>query len=91
MLLTSNLTVEEVHDYYGHEFLETDIRSLYPYDDRNFQKGNYDSKDYTITYDPLTAMSLRMKNVPIVIWGQKYKNNHRAFVFRRTRVKETIF
>lgn len=89
--LTSNLTVEEVQDNYGHGYLETDIRSLYPYEDRDFQKDNYDSTEYTITYDPLTAMSLRMKNIPIAVWGQKYKNNHRAFVFRRVRVKAIIF
>lgn len=85
--LTSNLTVEEVHDYYGHGYLETDIRSLYPYDDRDFQKGNYDSTDYMITYDPLTAMSLRMKNIPIAVWGTKIQKQSQSLCVQKNKSK----
>lgn len=91
MPLRDNLNIEEVRDLYGHELLENDIESLFPYDDRDFDKAAYSGHEYTVTYDPLTAMSLRLKHIPVNVWGQKYKNNHRAFVFMKNRPMATIF
>lgn len=81
----SNLNREEVEDIYGHAYVESDIKSLYPYEHGEFCREDYNSKNFTVTYDPLTAMNLRKRNIPIVVWGKKNKDNTRAFVFRQPR------
>ena len=87
--MEDNLISEEIRDRYGHGFSEPEIKSLYPYDNREFQKEKYDGQDYTVTYDPLTAYALR-KRYTVKVWGQKAKN-HRAFVFLKKRARAIVF
>lgn len=82
---------DEIYDLFGHRYSEEEILSLYPCDIGTFNKENYDKPGMTITYDIHTAYNLRMKKVPFVVWGKEYKNNHRAFVFRKPRPKATLF
>lgn len=87
----NNLHTDEICDLYGHRYSEEEILSLYPCDTGTFHKEDYDTPDMTITYDVHTAYSLRKKNVPFVVWGKEYKNNYRAFVFKKTRPKAILF
>ena len=82
---------DEIYDLFGHRYSEEEILSLYPCDTGAFHKKDYNSPDMTITYDVHTAYNLRMKNVPVVVWGKEYKNSYRAFVFRKPRPKATLF
>ena len=82
---------DEIYDLYGHRYSEEEILSLYPCDTGTFNKEVYDKPGMTITYDIHTAYDLRMKKVPFVVWGKEYKNNHRAFVFCKSRPKATLF
>lgn len=82
---------DEIYDLFGHRYSEEEILSLYPCDTGAFHKEDYNSPDMTITYDVHTAYNLRMKNVPVVVWGKEYKNSYRAFVFRKPRPKATLF
>ena len=82
---------DEIYDLFGHRYSEEEILSLYPCDTGAFHKEDYNTPDMTITYDVHTAYNLRMKNVPVVVWGKEYKNNHRAFVFCKSRPKATLF
>ena len=82
---------DEIYDLFGHRYSEEEILSLYPCDTGAFHKEDYNSPDMTITYDVYTAYNLRMKNVPVVVWGKEYKNSYRAFVFRKPRPKATLF
>ena len=82
---------DEIYDLFGHRYSEEEILSLYPCDTGIFHKEDYNSPDMTITYDVHTAYNLRMKNVPVVVWGKEYKNSYRAFVFRKPRPKATLF
>lgn len=75
------LTPEEIQDRYGHCLSEEEVESLYPYEDGNLTEN---CSEYTVTYDPLTAYSLRQR-FPVLAWG-KLKNNHRAFVFDKKKV-----
>ena len=79
--LNITLTSEERQDRYGHCLSEEKIRSLYPYEEGNLTE---DYSEYTVTYDPLTAYSLRQR-FPVLVWG-KLKNNHRTFVFYKKKV-----
>ena len=90
MPMKANLKLDEVRDLYGHDITDNQIESLYPYDNGRFCKEKYKDKCFTVTYDPHTALVLRTNNVPIVIWGQRYKN-YRAFVFKKERPKATLF
>lgn len=90
MPVKANLKLEEIRDMYGHDIMDNQIESLYPYDNRKFRKEKYKDERFTVTYDPHTALVLRKNNVPIVIWGQRYKN-YRAFVFKKERPKATLF
>lgn len=85
-----NLSSEEITDLYGHGKTEFEIMSLYPYEDREFNKEEFSGQEYTVTYDPMTAYSLRMK-YPVKVWGRKYEKNHRAFVFLKQRPKAILF
>ena len=87
--MNSSLTSEEIYDRYGHGLSEKRIMSLYTYETGELSKDKYSSKEYTITYDPLTAYALRQK-YPVVVWGKKYRKN-RAFVFRKSRPKMLDF
>lgn len=71
---------------YGHRENEKEIRIKYPYETGTFLKEKYADK-YT-TYDVHTAYNLRKRDVPVLIWGKKIKNeNRRAFVFDRNKPK----
>lgn len=87
----NDIRADEIADLFGHTLSEKQILSLYPCDTGTFRKEDYNSPDLTITYDIHTAYSLRIKNVPFVVWGKEYKNNHRAFVFCKPRPKATVF
>ena len=91
LLPLDDLRSNEIDDLFGHTLSAEQILSLYPCDTGTFRKEDYDKPDLTITYDIHTAYNLRIKNVPFVVWGKEYKNNHRAFVFCKTRPKDTIF
>lgn len=80
-LLISSLTEEEIQDRYGHGLNESQIMSLFPYEDGELSEE--ECKGYTVTYDPMTAYALR-KTYPVLAWGKKRKNN-RAFVFDKPR------
>ena len=69
---------DEIYDLFGHRYSEEEILSLYPCDTGTFNKEVYDKPGMTITYDIHTAYDLRM-------------NNHRAFVFCKSRPKVTLF
>lgn len=90
-MLQSNLKVDEIDDLFGHRLSEDQILSLYPCDTGVFHKEDYDKPEWTITYDVHTAYSLRIKNIPVIVWGKEYKNNHRAFVFCKPRLEVTMF
>ena len=87
--LNSSLTSEEIYDRYGHGLSEEKIMSLYTYEAGEMSKDKYIGKEYMITYDPLTAYSLRQK-YPVVVWGKSYRKK-RAFVFRKSRPKMLDF
>ena len=91
MQLNNLQNSDEIYDLFGHRYSEEEILSLYPCDTGAFHKEDYNSPDMTITYDVHTAYNLRMKNVPVVVWGKEYKNSYRAFVFRKPRPKATLF
>lgn len=88
-MMEDNLTIEEIQARYGHGASEPEIKSLFPYDNRDFKKEKYVGQDYTVTYDPLTAYALR-KRYTVKVWGQKEKN-HRAFVFLKQRTRAIVF
>lgn len=91
LLPLNDLRSNEIDDLFGHTLSAEQILSLYPCDTGTFRKEDYDKLDLTITYDIHTAYNLRIKNVPFVVWGKEYKNNHRAFVFCKPRPKATMF
>ena len=86
-----DLKTDEIEDLFGHALSAEQILSLYPCDIGTFKKEDYDKPDLTITYNVHTAYNLRIRNVPFVVWGKEYKNNHRAFVFCKPRPKATMF
>lgn len=90
MPLRDNLKLDEIRDLYGHSFTKNKIKTVYPYDDRVFCKEKYKDKKYTVTYDPYAAMTMRRNHIPVIVWGQKYKN-HRAFVFQKERPRAIQF
>lgn len=87
----NDLKSNEIDDLFGHTLSEEEILTLYPCDTGTFEKENYSSPELTITYDVHTAYDLRNKNVPFVVWGKEYKNNHKAFVFCKPRPKAVVF
>lgn len=87
----NDLRTDEIDDLFGHTLSAEQILSLYPCDTGIFKKEDYDKPDLTITYDIHTAYNLRIKNIPFVVWGKEYKNNHRAFVFCKPRPKAAMF
>lgn len=87
----NDLKSNEIDDLFGHTLSEEEILSLYPCDTGTFEKEDYSSPELTITYDIHTAYNLRTKNVPFVVWGKEYKNNHKAFVFCKPRPKAIMF
>jgi len=87
----NDLKTDELDDLFGHTLSAEQILSLYPCDTGTFKKEDYDNPNFTITYDIHTAYNLRIKNVPFVVWGKEYKNNHRAFVFCKPRPKANLF
>lgn len=89
--MVSNLRPDEIKDLYCTDLSETEILSSYPCDKGTFKKSDYDSPELTITFDTHTAYYLRMKKVPVVVWGKKYKNNHRAYVFAKARPQALAF
>lgn len=91
LLPLNELKADEIGDLFGHTLSEEKILSLYPCDTGAFKMEDYDEAGLTITYDVHTAYSLRVKNVPFVVWGKEYKNKHRAFVFRKPRPEDAIF
>ena len=91
LLPLNNSRTDEIADLFGHTLSEEEILTLYPCDIGTFEKEDYNSPDLTITYDIHTAYNLRSKDVPFVVWGKEYKNNHRAFVFCKPRPKAAMF
>ena len=91
LLSLNNLKTDEIEDLFSHTLTEEQILSLYPCDTGAFKKEDYDGPDLTITYDIHAAYNLRIKNVPIVVWGKEYKYNHRAWVFCKPRPKAVLF
>lgn len=91
LLPLNNSRTDEIADLFGHTLSEEEILTLYPCDTGTFEKEDYNSPDLTITYDVHTAYDLRNKNVPFVVWGKEYKNNHKAFVFGKPRPKAVMF
>ena len=91
LLPLNNSRTDEIADLFGHTLSEEEILKLYPCDIGTFEKEDYNSPDLTITYDIHTAYNLRSKDVPFVVWGKEYKNNHRAFVFCKSRPKAAMF
>ena len=91
LLPLNNSRTDEIADLFGHTLSEEEILKLYPCDIGTFEKEDYNSPDLTITYDIHTAYNLRSKDVPFVVWGKEYKNNHRAFVFCKPRPKAAMF
>lgn len=91
LLPLNNSRTDEIADLFGHTLSEEEILSLYQCDTGTFEKEDYNSPDLTITYDIHTAYNLRTKNVPFVVWGKEYKNNHKAFVFCKPRPKAIMF
>lgn len=91
LLLLNNYRTDEIEDLFGHTLSEEQILSQYPCDTGTFRKEDYDKQDLTITYDIHTAYNLRIKNIPFIVWGKEYKNNHRAFVFCKPRPKAAMF
>ena len=87
----NDLRTNEIADLFGHTLSEEEILTLYPCDAGIFEKEDYNSPELTITYDIHTAYNLRIKNVPFVVWGKEYKNNHKAFVFCKPRPKAVMF
>lgn len=87
--LNSSLTSEEIYDRYGHGLSEEKIMSLYTYEAGELLKDKYIGKEYMITYDPLTAYSLRQK-YPVVVWGKTYRKK-RVFMFKKSRPKMLDF
>lgn len=86
--MSDNLTTEEIYERYGHRLTESNIKSLYPYEDGEFIKEEYSGQEYTVTYDPLTAYVLRQKYI-VKVWGRKIRQ-YRAFVFLKPK-PEMIF
>ena len=86
-----DLKTDEIEDLFGHTLSAEQILSLYPCDTGTFKREDYNSPDLTITYDVHTAYNFRIKNVPFVVWGKEYKNNHKAFVFCKPRPKAVMF
>lgn len=91
LLPLNNSRTDEIADLFGHTLSEEEILKLYPCDTGTFEKEDYNNPDLTITYDIHTAYNLRSKDVPFVVWGKEYKNNHRAFVFCKSRPKAVMF
>lgn len=91
LLPLDDLKADEIGNLFGHTLSEEKILSLYPCDTGAFKKEDYDKARLIITYDAHTAYSLRVKNVPFVVWGKEYKNKHRAFVFCKPRPKAAVF
>lgn len=91
LLPLDSLRADEIGDLFGHTLLAEQILSLYPCDTGTFKKEDYDKTGLTITYDAHTAYSLRIKNVPFIVWGKEYKNKHKAFVFRKAKPKDAMF
>ena len=91
LLPLNDLRTDEIGDLFGHTLSAEQILSLYPCDTGIFKKEDYNSPDLTITYDIHTAYDLRSKDVPFIVWGKEYKNNHRAFVFCKPRPKAAMF
>ena len=91
LFLLNDLRTNEIADLFGHTLSEEEILTLYPCDTGTFEKEDYNSPELTITYDIHTAYNLRIKNVPFVVWGKEYNNNHKAFVFCKPRPKVVMF
>lgn len=91
LLPLNDIRSNEITDLFGHTLSEEEILTLYPCDTGTFEKEDYNSPELTITYDIHTAYNLRIKNVPFVVWGKEYKNNHKAFVFCKPRLKAVMF
>ena len=64
--------------------------SLYTYEPGELPREKYSGKEYTVTYDPLTAYALRQKKYPVIVGGKIYRKK-RAFVFRKSRPKMLEF
>lgn len=91
LLPLNNSRTDEITYLFGHTLSEEEILKLYPCDTGTFEKEDYNSPELTITYDIHTAYNLRSNNVPFVVWGKEYRNNHRAFVFCKPRPKAVMF
>lgn len=91
LLPLNDIGSNEITDLFSHTLSEEEILTLYPCDTGTFEKEDYNSPELIITYDIHTAYNLRIKNVPFIVWGKEYKNNHRAFVFCKPRPKAAMF
>lgn len=83
---------EQIQNTYGHSFTLNQIKKQYPYDDKKrFNRKRYERLPNTrLTYNPLIAMQMKLKDMPCIAWGQKASGGQRAFVFNCQNEKKVI-
>lgn len=77
------LTRTRVKQLYGHSYTEQEIKRKYPYSNIKLKTNPTTTNRLYTTYNPYTAMQMKLKNTPCYVWGAKAKDGKSVFIFRQ--------
>lgn len=82
-MLIKTLERNLIKSTYGHKYTIPEIKLLYPFSNKPFNKTLLNNQKLIITYNPMQAVQLR-KNHQCIGWGLQDKSNY-VFVFKRNK------
>lgn len=77
------LTRQRIKQLYGHSYTEQEIKRKYPYSNIKLKTNPTTTNRLYTTYNPYTAMQMKLKNTPCYVWGAKAKDGENVFVFKQ--------
>jgi len=77
------LTRQRIKQLYGHSYTEKEIKHKYPYSNIKLKTNPTTTNRLYTTYNPYTAMQMKLKNTPCYVWGAKAKDGENVFVFKQ--------
>ena len=84
------LTRARIKELYGHSYTEKEIKQKYPYCNITLKTNPTTTKKFCTTYNPLTAMQMKLKNIPCYVWGAKAKDGENVFIFKQENKIKTL-